>query len=296
MVFGGMPEVLGEAVDVVGGVRCCSGPGGRGRPGAAWPAPPGRCRGQDGNKPPVNTRSSSPGRCGANSPVSTAGTRASPGRLPHRLRPPVGHLPPGTSQPGPGWPLPGLLPYRGRGSWPGSPRARAAPAPPDPAARLPSTAPAPWVSPHANSATYNSASARAADVPVESPLRGPLRSGEHGQRVRSWTRHAPLPLPRTGKGRRPARSDVHRRHHRTPQRTSTHRGSMTCGTPVDGLLHFILRYRWMCAEFRRVWIPGSRAGGGRRRGWPSRPRPEARTASSAGCGSRSPPTRCTASS
>lgn len=72
---------------------------------------------------------------------------------------------------------------------------------------------------------------RAADAPVEGSLRGPLRSGGHGQRVHSRTRHAPLPLPRTGKGTRPARPDGHRRQHRTLQRSSTHQGSPPC--PAD---------------------------------------------------------------
>jgi hypothetical protein len=46
------------------------------------------------------------------------------------------------------------------------------------------------------------------------------------------------------------------------------------------------------AEFPRAWTPGSHAGAGRRRGWPWRRRPGARTASSADCGYRSPQTRC----
>jgi hypothetical protein len=62
-------------------------------------------------------------------------------------------------------------------------------------------------------------------TPAWKALRGPLRSGGHGQRVRPRPRHAPLPLPRTGKGPHPARPDGHRRQHRAPQRTATGRGS-----------------------------------------------------------------------
>src|SRR5262249_35607767 len=75
---------------------------------------------------------------------------------------------------------------------------------------------------------------RATDTRVENPLRGPLRSRGNSQRVRPRTRHATLPLPRTGKGPHPARPDRHRHQHRAPQRPPIDRGS-TPATPTDRL-------------------------------------------------------------
>lgn len=66
---------------------------------------------------------------------------------------------------------------------------------------------------------------RATDTRVEGPLRGPLRSGGHHQRVRPRTRHAPLPLPRTARNSLATRTHGYRREHRTPQRPGTSRGS-----------------------------------------------------------------------
>jgi transposase len=53
--------------------------------------------------------------------------------------------------------------------------------------------------PHENSATCNSASAPSSRPRLAGPIRGPIRSGRHCERVRSRTRHASLPLSGTTK-------------------------------------------------------------------------------------------------
>lgn len=149
-----------------------------------------------------------------------------PGRLPHRPRQAAGHLPPGTGQRGLARPLPDLLAHCG-------PADRGAvhqePVPPLPGPHSVHQhrrqRPHRGIPPTRTPRPATPRSHRATDARVEGPLRGPLRSGGHGQRVRSRTRHATLPLPRTGKGPHPARPDGHRRQYRATQRTDTGRGT-----------------------------------------------------------------------
>lgn len=105
---------------------------------------------------------------------------------------------------------------------------------PHPVHHLPRKHPHRGLSPTRTPRPATSRPRRATDTRVEDLLRGPLRSGGHGQRVRPRIRHAalPLPLPRTGKGPHPARPDGHRRQHRAPQRTASNRTSPTPRRPT----------------------------------------------------------------
>ena len=62
--------------------------------------------------PGANTRSPSPGRCRQPHPAAPRPGRLRPRRLPHRLRPPGGHLPAGPGQQGVARPLPHVLARR----------------------------------------------------------------------------------------------------------------------------------------------------------------------------------------
>ena len=145
-----------------------------------------------------------------------------PRRLPHRLRPPGGHLPAGPGQQRVARPLPDLLARR------------------RPAHRRPlHQGPVPALSRQgrlhhlrrrqAHRGLPPARTARTADPQPRRParprlaqaLRRPVRHRGHRLRARPRPQHAPLPLPRPAQGPPPARAHRHRRQHRTPQPLNT---------------------------------------------------------------------------
>lgn len=105
---------------------------------------------------------------------------------------------------------------------------------PSPIHHLPREHPHRGLSPTRTSLPATPCPCRATDSRVEDPLRGPLRSGGHSQRVRPRPWDAPLPLPRTEQSPHPARPGRHRHQHQAPQRSLTDRGSIPA-PPADGL-------------------------------------------------------------
>lgn len=131
--------------------------------------------------PPANTRSPSAAHCRATPPAPTPRRRLRQGRLPHRLRPPPGHPPPGSGQRGLARPLPDLLAHRRT-------PVHQDPVPPLPSPhplhRLRRQCPAPWGFPRDNSVTCNSASGPSSRHPA-----GRVRSGVAGTIAEFADRH-----------------------------------------------------------------------------------------------------------
>jgi hypothetical protein len=145
-----------------------------------------------------------------------------PGRLPHRLRPPAGHLSPGAGQQGLARPRPHLVAHRGtadRGPVHQEPVSTLSG--PQPVHPLPGRRPERGLSPARTPRPATPRPRRATNARLACPVCGPFRSGRHRQRVRSRTRHASLPLSGTAEG--PSAACLHRdrREHRTPQRPTT---------------------------------------------------------------------------
>ena len=154
-----------------------------------------------------------------------------PGRLPHRLRQPTGHLPQGQVSTGWHGPYPT--------SSPAAAPADRGPVQQEPVPPLPRPHPVHHhrrqrpdrgLSPTRTPRPATPRPRRAADTRLEDPLRGPLWSRGHHQRVRPRTRHAPLPLPRTAENPPATRTHGHRREHRTPQQPVSDRRTLSTET------------------------------------------------------------------
>ncbi len=179
------------------------------------------------NKPHVTTRSPSPGRSGATPPGNTVEARASPGTTSTSTTT-AGRSPAPQGQVSQGWhgPYPTSSPTAAPLIVARFAKSQCHPCP----ARAQCTTSRESTRtvgfpPRELRDLQTPRPCRATDSRVEEPLRGPLRSGGNGQRVRPRPRHAPLPLPRTEQSTRPAHPDGHRHQRRASQRSPTDRGS-----------------------------------------------------------------------
>jgi hypothetical protein len=158
--------------------------------------------------------------------VPATGTPATPRRglrarrLPHRLRPPEGHLPAGPGEQGLARPLPDFLTDRGpadRGPL------HQEPVPALPGAsqvhHLPGLGSQRGFPTARTTRTAVAQPRRAVGTGLAQALRAALRNRGNDLRVRPLPRHATLPVPRPAQGSPAARVHRHRRQRRTPQPT-----------------------------------------------------------------------------